>query len=116
MMIDRFDIDNTKQVIEIASNDGYLLQYFHEQGIPVLGIEPAANVAEVAMKKGIDTRVMFFVRQIFILRHWSAHRYTSSDHSDIRENASPERHLFIDFAQSHTKSTESSPEAIRPVG
>ena len=48
------------QVVEIASNDGYLLQYFVERGVPVLGIEPAANVAQVAVEKGIPTLVEFF--------------------------------------------------------
>ena len=46
-------------IVEIASNDGYLLQYFVEKGIPVLGIEPAENVAEVARSKGIPTEVYF---------------------------------------------------------
>ena len=45
---------------EIASNDGYLLQYFKEKGIPVLGIEPAGNVAKVAQEAGIPTIVKFF--------------------------------------------------------
>src|SRR5918996_6279565 len=56
----RFRLDMHSQVVEIASNDGYLLQYFIAKGIPVLGIEPAANVAEVALKKGISTIVQFF--------------------------------------------------------
>jgi SAM-dependent methyltransferase len=47
-------------VVEIASNDGYLLQYFVEKGIPVLGVEPSGNVARVAMSKGVDTWVEFF--------------------------------------------------------
>jgi len=59
-MISTFGINNRSFVIEIASNDGYLLQYFIEKGIPVLGIEPAANVAEAARKKGIPTEVCFF--------------------------------------------------------
>lgn len=59
-MVERFGFDRTHQVIEIASNDGYLLQYFHQKGIPVLGIEPAANVAKVAEEKGISTLVKFF--------------------------------------------------------
>jgi len=59
-MVTRFGFDATSRVIEIASNDGYLLQYFREQGIPVLGIEPAANVAEVARHKDIPTRTRFF--------------------------------------------------------
>jgi 2-polyprenyl-3-methyl-5-hydroxy-6-metoxy-1,4-benzoquinol methylase len=47
-------------VVEVASNDGYLLQYFVQQNIPVLGIEPAANVAEAAKQKGVPTEVLFF--------------------------------------------------------
>ena len=46
--------------MELASNDGYLLQHFLPLGVPVLGIEPAANVAEAAIEKGIPTRVDFF--------------------------------------------------------
>ncbi len=60
MMIERFELDDSHQVIEIASNDGYLLQYFKQYGIPVLGIEPAANVAQVAISKGINTKIEFF--------------------------------------------------------
>jgi 2-polyprenyl-3-methyl-5-hydroxy-6-metoxy-1,4-benzoquinol methylase len=59
-MIARFGYDQRSQIIEIASNDGYLLQYFQQQGIPVLGIEPAANVAEVAINKGIPSLEKFF--------------------------------------------------------
>ena len=50
-------------VVELASNDGYLLQYFVQRGIPCLGIEPAANVADVARKKGVETEVAFFGRE-----------------------------------------------------
>ncbi|MBU0996134.1 MAG: class I SAM-dependent methyltransferase [Proteobacteria bacterium] len=60
MMIDRFGFNKKSQVIEIASNDGYLLQYFIEKGVPVMGIEPAANVAETAIAKGISTLIKFF--------------------------------------------------------
>lgn len=60
VIIERFNIGAQSQVMEIASNDGYLLQYFMERGIPVLGIEPAANVAQAAIKKGIQTVVKFF--------------------------------------------------------
>lgn len=60
MAVKRFNLNKQSQVVEIASNDGYLLQYFVAQGIPVLGIEPAANIAEVAMQKGISTIVKFF--------------------------------------------------------
>ena len=59
-MVERFNFNNDSLVGEIASNDGYLLQYFVEKGIPVLGIEPAANVAEHAIKKGVRTEVKFF--------------------------------------------------------
>ena len=59
-MVERLQLHTQSQVVEIASNDGYLLQYFVAMGLPVLGIEPAANVAEVAIKKGIPTVVKFF--------------------------------------------------------
>lgn len=59
-MIARFGFGEGSKVIEIASNDGYLLQYFKEKNVPVLGIEPTANTAEVAIGKGIDTCVEFF--------------------------------------------------------
>jgi 2-polyprenyl-3-methyl-5-hydroxy-6-metoxy-1,4-benzoquinol methylase len=59
-MIKRFGLDPQSRVVEIASNDGYLLQYFKERGIPVLGVEPTANTAEVAKLKGIETVVDFF--------------------------------------------------------
>jgi len=60
LMVDRFSFNSSSQIIEIASNDGYLLQYFKEKGIPVLGIEPAANVAKAAEEKGIPSLVKFF--------------------------------------------------------
>ena len=60
LMTQRFSLNANSQVIEIASNDGYLLQYFQKQNIPVLGIEPAANVAKVAEEKGIPSLVKFF--------------------------------------------------------
>jgi len=59
-MTARFGYDNQSQVIEIASNDGYLLQYFLKKDIKVMGIEPTANTAEVATGKGINTIVEFF--------------------------------------------------------
>lgn len=62
-MVRRFPISEKSLVIEIASNDGYLLQYFAEKNIPVLGIEPAANVAQVAAKKGISSITKFFSRE-----------------------------------------------------
>ena len=61
-MIERFDLSTHSTVVEIASNDGYLLQYFKARGIPVLGIEPAENVGVVARQKGIPTLTAFFGR------------------------------------------------------
>ncbi len=61
-MITRFDLNRQSQIVELASNDGYLLQYFVEKGIPVIGVEPAANVAKEAEKRGIRTCVKFFGR------------------------------------------------------
>jgi len=61
-MVERLGLDGSSHVVEIASNDGYLLQFFHERQISVLGIEPAANVAKVALQKGIPTLVEFFGR------------------------------------------------------
>ncbi len=60
MIVARLGLGTENQVVEVGSNDGYLLQYFVERGVPVLGIEPAANVAEAAVKKGIPTVVKFF--------------------------------------------------------
>ncbi len=59
-MIDRFGFGREHQVVEIASNDGYLLKYFKAAGVPVLGIEPAENVARVAQEHGVETLVKFF--------------------------------------------------------
>jgi len=60
MVVERFNLGLHSRVVELASNDGYLLQYFVQKGIPVLGIEPAANVAETAISKGVTTVVKFF--------------------------------------------------------
>jgi SAM-dependent methyltransferase len=62
-VVERFGISDRSHVVELASNDGYLLQFFHERQVPVLGIEPAANVAKVALQKGIPTLVEFFGRE-----------------------------------------------------
>src|SRR3954471_12299572 len=59
-MITRLKMSQRSQVVEIASNDGYLLQYFVERGIPALGIEPAENCAAAAREKGVTTRCLFF--------------------------------------------------------
>jgi SAM-dependent methyltransferase len=60
MITQRLRLGRESFVVEVASNDGYLLQHFVKKGIPVLGIEPAANVAKVAVEKGIPTLVKFF--------------------------------------------------------
>ena len=60
LMTARFGLTAKSQVVELASNDGYLLQYFVKKGIPVLGVEPAANIAKVAVEKGIPSVVRFF--------------------------------------------------------
>jgi SAM-dependent methyltransferase len=59
-MTDELRLDARSLVVEVASNDGYLLQYFSQRGVGVLGIEPAANVAAVAVAKGIPTDIAFF--------------------------------------------------------
>jgi C-methyltransferase C-terminal domain/Putative zinc binding domain/Methyltransferase domain len=63
MIVGRLGLDRNSSVVEIASNDGYLLQHFLELEIPVLGIEPAANVAAAALDRNIPTRVAFFGRE-----------------------------------------------------
>ncbi|CAN5148443.1 class I SAM-dependent methyltransferase [soil metagenome] len=59
-MMDRFTFTAKSHVVELASNDGYLLQYFKENNVPVLGVEPCRNVAEAAIAKGIPSIVKFF--------------------------------------------------------
>jgi SAM-dependent methyltransferase len=60
LMIERFALGRDSKVVEIASNDGYLLQYFRDAAVPVLGVEPAANVAKAAIARGIPTEIAFF--------------------------------------------------------
>jgi len=61
---ERLGLGTESLIVEVASNDGYLLQHFVQKGIPVLGIEPAANIAKVAIEKGIPTLVEFFGEQL----------------------------------------------------
>ena len=63
MAIERFSLGKKQHVLELASNDGYLLQYFVERGVPVTGIEPAANIAKVAVERGVPTVCEFFGQQ-----------------------------------------------------
>jgi len=66
LMVQRFPLDHSSLVVELASNDGYLLQYFVQKGVPVLGIEPAVNVAKEATNKGIPTLVKFFGQELAV--------------------------------------------------
>ena len=63
-MVERFGLNEHSFVVELASNDGYLLRNFVARGIPALGIEPAANVAAAAITQGIRTRIAFFGREL----------------------------------------------------
>ena len=74
MIVERLDLNRNHRVIEIASNDGYLLQHFLAKEISVLGIEPAANVAEAAIKKSIPTLVEFFSASLARRRWRRSHR------------------------------------------
>lgn len=73
-MTARFGLGPESRVVEVASNDGYLLQYFVRDGVPVLGVEPARNVAETAVAKGVPTEVAFFGRA-------TAERLVASGHA-----------------------------------
>jgi hypothetical protein len=64
MIAGRLGLGPRSQVVELASNDGYLLQYFVKRGIPALGIEPAVNVAKVAVERGVETLVKFFGKEL----------------------------------------------------
>ncbi len=72
IMTERFGYNENSLVMEVASNDGYLLQYFLEKGIPVMGVEPTANTAEVAIGKGIRTIIEFFGVELAnrLANHW----------------------------------------------
>lgn len=81
-VIDRRHLDTESLVIEIASNDGYLLQYYKQRGIPVLGIEPATNIAELAVKtRGIPTLIEFFDEQLAVRLAQEGRQATSFMHT-----------------------------------
>ena len=63
-MVHRFSLSRTSHVVEVASNDGYLLQYFKSREIPCLGVEPTASTANAARLKGIETVERFFGVQL----------------------------------------------------
>src|SRR2546425_2408327 len=63
-MIERLALDEASRVVEVGSNDGYLLQYFVARGIPSLGVDPAANVAEAAIRRGVPTNIALFGRDV----------------------------------------------------
>jgi hypothetical protein len=73
-MIARLGLTTRSEVIELASNDGYLLQYFKQAGIPVLGVEPAAGPAGVAIAKGIPSRICYFGRETAAALRAEGHR------------------------------------------
>ena len=75
-MIDRFGYTPSQLVVEIASNDGYLLQYFVNKNIPVLGIEPAGNVAVEARNKGVRSETLFFGKET---AHTLSRQYKKAD-------------------------------------
>jgi len=63
-IMEEHPLDSRSLVVEIASNDGYLLQFYNQENIPVLGIEPAQNIAKVALQRGIRTISEFFGREL----------------------------------------------------
>jgi SAM-dependent methyltransferase len=65
--IERFALGAQSRVVEIASNDGYLLRFFRDAGVPVLGVEPARNVAEVALQRGVPTVTQFLGRKMALV-------------------------------------------------
>ncbi|MFJ4054482.1 methyltransferase domain-containing protein [Pseudomonas sp. NPDC089743] len=74
-MVERFGLNTESRVVEIAANDGYLLQYVAQRGIPCLGIEPTRSTADAARAKGLDIREVFFGRQVaagLVDEGWSA--------------------------------------------
>lgn len=73
-MVDRFEFGSSHRVIEVASNDGYLLRHFKDRGIPVMGVEPAKNVATAAESVGIPTLTKFFGRQTALEMVQAGHR------------------------------------------
>jgi len=72
-IVERFALTAAHKVVEVASNDGYLLQYFVAKGIPVLGVEPARNVAEHAIGRGVPTEVLFFGRDAALKLRQAGH-------------------------------------------
>ena len=92
MAVQRFRLNATSQVVEIASNDGYLLKNFVFEGIPVLGVEPAVNVAREAEEKGVRTICQFFGAGV-------ARELLNQGHSAdlIIANNSNSNCLFVDF-------------------
>lgn len=84
-MCERFGLDESSFVVEAASNDGYLLQYFKARGVPVLGVEPAGNVAKVAVEqRGIPSEVAFFGVEEPRTKTRLAHPYGRSHHTRVR--------------------------------
>jgi SAM-dependent methyltransferase len=94
MIVSRCNLNQDSFVVEIASNDGYLLQYFKKHNIPVLGIEPAANTAAIAIEKGLDTDVAFFDTSYAIkMRHAGKQADLIIGNNVLAHN--PELHDFV---------------------
>ena len=91
MAVDRFGLDRNSWVAEIASNDGYLLQYFVQRDVPVLGIEPCGNVAKAAEKIGVPTLTEFFGTKL------AAQLVTGAreDVPHVNRSAQPSRNEYI---------------------
>ncbi|SFK77518.1 class I SAM-dependent methyltransferase [Methylorubrum salsuginis] len=93
-MIDRFRLGPDSHVVEVASNDGYLLQYFVARGVPVLGVEPAANVARVAVERGVPTEVAFFGRDAGRRLAQTGHRADLTAANNVLAHV-PDIHDFV---------------------
>ena len=90
-------LGNESLVVEIASNDGYLLQYLVAAGVPVLGIEPARNIAKVAVEKGIATVSEFFGREL------AARLVTEGRRADAERELAALRKAYPDWAAENVK-------------
>ena len=102
MVIGRFKLNGRSQVVEIGSNDGYLLQYFIKSGIPAFGIEPARNVAKAAIKAGVPTIMSFFGQK-------AAHKLSvQGKQADLLIGNNVLAHIRVPLANSNVKASELS--------
>ena len=94
-MVERFHLGAGSLVVEVASNDGYLLQYFIQRGIRALGIDPAANVAATAIEKGIPTEVAFFGAETALRLAGAGHRPDVMAANNVLAHV-PDLHDFVE--------------------